>query len=103
MRIGVGGGGGAEMCGGRCAAEGACVWVWEGANTLKRGRGMLRRRRAYGCGRAKVRSNVGEGAEMCGGRCAAEGRFLSRNKGKVGGDGRTAIDKMARRCAAVGA
>ena len=21
-----------------CAAEGACVWVWEGANTLKRGR-----------------------------------------------------------------
>ena len=35
--------------------------------------------------------------------CAAVGRFLSRNKGKVGGDGRIAIDKMARRCAGVGA
>ena len=36
-------------------------------------------------------------------RCAAVGRFLSRNEGKAGGDGRIAIDKMARRCAAVGA
>ena len=34
-------------------------------------------------------------------RCAAVGRFLSRNKGKVGEDGRIAIDKMAPRCAAV--
>ena len=45
----------------------------------------------------------GIGAEECGERCAAVERFLSRNKGKVGGDGRIAIDKMARRCAAVGA
>ena len=29
------------------------------------------------------------------------GRFLSRNKGKTGEDGRTTIDKMARGCAAV--
>ena len=34
--------------------------------------------------------------------CAAVGRFLSRNKGKVGEDGRIAVDKMERRCAAVG-
>ena len=34
-------------------------------------------------------------------RCAAVGRFLSRNKGKVGEDGRIAIDKMARSCADV--
>ena len=72
--------------------------------------GALRRGRAYGCGRAQVRRRGagvrcvgGIGAEECGERCAAVGRFLSRNEGKAGGDGRTAIDKMARRCAAVGA
>ena len=27
------GGGGAKMCGGRCDAVGACVWVWEGASS----------------------------------------------------------------------
>ena len=72
--------------------------------------GALRRGRAYGCGRAQVRRRGagvrcvgGIGAEECGERCAAVGRFLSRNKGKVGGDGRIAIDKMARRCATEGA
>ena len=51
----------------------------------------------------KVRCGGGIGAEECEERCAAVGRFLSRNEGKAGGDGRNAIDKMARRCAAVGA
>ena len=70
----------------RCVDEGVLLWV-------------------RGCGDVwrKVRGGGCAGVEMCGGRCAAVGRFLSRNKGKVGGDGRIAIDKMARGCAAVGA
>lgn len=36
-------------------------------------------------------------------RCAAMGRLFSRNKRKVREDGSTALDKMVRRCAEVGA
>ena len=50
-----------------------------------------------------MRCGGGIGAEECGERCAAEGRIFSRNKGKTGEYGRIVIDKMARRCAAVGA
>ena len=32
-KVRCGGGAGAEMCGGRCAAEGACVWVWVGESS----------------------------------------------------------------------
>ena len=53
--------------------------------------------------RTKVRSNECADAEKCGERCAAVGALLLRSNGKVGEDGRTAVDKMAWRCAAVGA
>ena len=43
-------------------------------------------RKFVGAG-AGVRCVGGIGAEECGERCAAVGRFLSRNKGKVGGMG----------------
>ena len=32
-KVRCGGCAGAKMCGGRCAAVGACVWVWEGASS----------------------------------------------------------------------
>ena len=45
-----------------------------------------------------MRCGGGIGAEECGERCAAVGRFLSRNKGKTGEDACTAIGEMARGC-----
>ena len=50
-----------------------------------------------------MRCGGGIGAEECGERCAAEGQFLSRNKGKAGEDACIAIGEMAQRCAGVGA
>ena len=53
-----------------CVEKGVLLWV----------------RKFVGAG-AGVRCVGGIGAEECGERCTAVGRFLSRNKGKVGGDG----------------
>ena len=67
-------------CGGgvRMGVEGR-KFVGAGAGVRRCGEeGVLRRARAYGCGRAQIRSNVGAGAEMCGERCATEGALVRR-------------------------
>ena len=60
---------------------------------------------ARGCAEAgtKVRCGGGIGAEKCEEKCAAVGRFLSRNKGKAVEDACTALGEMARNCEESGA
>ncbi len=65
----------------RSVRKGALRWGVFSVEIRKKQGGWAHRYRENG---AEVRSNECADAEKCGERCAAVGRFLSRNKGKVG-------------------